>query len=809
MMRARWILVAGGLGLVAAAAQQPGREPAARTAAEGVPHGVLRFELRDEGGRPMPGRLTFLGAGGPRAELFPGVDAQPGELAVRKNVIYSRSGRGAVTVPAGSYELYATRGIEWSLAQTRLELRDGETQVWTPQLVREIDTGGQVCGDFHLHTLTYSGHGDANLEERVISLIGEGVEFAVATDHNHHTDYGPTVAQLGVEPLLGHTVGNEVSTPLGHFNAFPLDPTRAPVDASLDDGHALFRLLRAEPNARGIRPVIQLNHPRWGDIDYFGKAGLGPVTGRSSSARFSDDFDTVEVLNENSCWGYYDAQESGEDVGRSAHSVLRDWFNLLNRGHRYAAVGNSDSHTVHDTFAGYPRNYVPSAARTPGEIDVGDVAAALRAGQVFTTTGPIVELSIDGVPMGGLVTAGRPGRGSADGPGADVQVHVRVQAASWIDCRRAKLVVNGVVRTTLEVPPSRAPLRLDREVPLHLERDAWVAVLVEGDAPMLPIAASEGRTMRPLAIANPIRVDADGDGVWTAPCDQAARALAQAKSADELEDFPPETSLELLLLAAAETRSALGPALIERSFDSREHRRTRLAAARCAEALADEALLPVLERLWQRTTGDCYAQLASLRALHACGDPAFGQRLADWMDRSRVELDTYAPELEELLPGRAPADWMVLGPFERAYEGMPGPEVGAGIERADPGGASRDWAPARTDERGYLDLRAALERAGGPVEDVATFAQTWLLAPAAGEYPYALGSDDGCRVWVGGALLLEDPDEQGARPFDHTGKVALEAGWNRVLMRVENGGGPHGLYFRVLDAGVAARALPE
>ena len=35
------------------------------------------------------------------------------------------------------------------------------------------------------------------------TLIGEGVEFAVATDHNHNTDYGPTVEQLGAASQLG------------------------------------------------------------------------------------------------------------------------------------------------------------------------------------------------------------------------------------------------------------------------------------------------------------------------------------------------------------------------------------------------------------------------------------------------------------------------------------------------------------------------------------------------------------------------------------------------------------------------------
>ena len=43
----------------------------ARTAGERDDAAVLRFEILDEAGKPMPGRLTFLGEGGPGAKLFP------------------------------------------------------------------------------------------------------------------------------------------------------------------------------------------------------------------------------------------------------------------------------------------------------------------------------------------------------------------------------------------------------------------------------------------------------------------------------------------------------------------------------------------------------------------------------------------------------------------------------------------------------------------------------------------------------------------------------------------------------------------
>ena len=45
--------------------------------------------------------------------------------------------------------------------------------------------------------------------------------------------------------------------------------------------------------------------------------------------------------------------------------------------------------------------------------------------------------------------------------------------------------------------------------------------------------------------------------------------------------------------------------------------------------------------------------------------------------------------------------------------------------------------------------------------------------------------------------------------MQHLGRAKLAAGWNRVLIKVENGTGAFGLYFRPLDERVRAAAAPE
>ena len=89
------------------------------------------------------------------------------------------------------------------------------------------------------------------------------------------------------------------------------------------------------------------------------------------------------------------------------------------------------------------------------------------------------------------------------------------------------------------------------------------------------------------------------------------------------------------------------------------------------------------------------------------------------------------------------------------------------------------------------------------------FAQTWLKAPADGTYGYTLGTDDGCRLWVGGEVVYESADRRGASPLQHVGRLELRAGWNRVLLGVENGVGGFGAYLRILDDAVTSSARPE
>jgi hypothetical protein len=365
------------------------------------------------------------------------------------------------------------------------------------ELAREVDTRGFVACDTHIHTLTFSGHGDSSTEERMVTLAGEGVELAVSTDHNHNTDYRPYQDAAGLGDLFTSIVGNEVSTQIGHYNAFPLDAQDEVPDASITDPVRLVEEIRSH----GARVVI-LNHPRWPDHDSgpFGRAGLDRFTG-DRVLTHPLTFDATELVNS-------DTREEDPLF------LFRDWFALLNHGERIVAVGSSDSHTV-GSPVGQGRTYVRSATDDPALIDVDEACDNIKSGRSSIGLGIFADVSFaGGAVMGDLA---RPTDGRLRGT-------LVVRAPSWVRPRRALVYVNGVAAQEtgwVAIEPDRP---FERTVEIDVEwphaHDAWVVCVVVGDAVEGPYWPNLNDYT--LAATNPVWFDVDGDGRHTSP-----RAVAQ------------------------------------------------------------------------------------------------------------------------------------------------------------------------------------------------------------------------------------------------------------------------------------------
>ena len=235
----------------------------------------------------------------------------------------------------GKYTLVVSRGMEYDTYQTEVELIPGKTIQVAAELERVLDTAGYVSADFHLHSL-YSLDSGHKLKDRVKSFVGEGLEYAISTDHNFVVDYADVIAHLGVQDWLNSAVGLELTTlDRGHFNGFPLDRSPIPLEASTEEKGAydntiatrtygsfewntkspqdVFDTLRSL-GLDGEDALIQVNHPRSPILGYFSQYNVDAdnllVKGESgllapnslerpqySPANFSWDFDAIEVLN--------------------------------------------------------------------------------------------------------------------------------------------------------------------------------------------------------------------------------------------------------------------------------------------------------------------------------------------------------------------------------------------------------------------------------------------------------------------------------------------------------------------------------
>jgi len=443
--------------------------------------GFLKYRVVGETGALLPSRLVFRGiAPTPDPELGPS----------EQNVAFSRKGEGQVELRPGRYTVVITHGPEFNVFEKEIDVSAAIGDTVHATLERVVDTRGWLGCDFHIHAAP-SHDSSVALEDRVTSLLAEGVEFAVPTDHNHVTDYEPAIRRENAQDLLGTTSGVEITTlSWGHFNAFPFPLAEPPPPYAGIGPVEIF----ADIRTRAPGAVIQVNHPRMPGVGYFNRIELDPQTGLAATEDAMLEFDALEVVNG------YDIEAPG-----FIQQSLREYFALLNVGRRYTATGNSDSHRLIINWVGYPRSYVRVPDDRPGKVAGADVARALVRGQVVVANGIFPVILVNGTAGPGDTVSGR-----------RVTMDVEARAPAWVDVSSAELWVNGAL---VESAPRRAfrngTRRLLWHTELDLAEDAWLVVVMRGERPMSK--AFVGRRVLPFAFTNPVFVDVDEDGAVDAP----------------------------------------------------------------------------------------------------------------------------------------------------------------------------------------------------------------------------------------------------------------------------------------------------
>jgi hypothetical protein len=552
--------------------------PSAGTAAVTVRLGATRqlaVSVRDPFGAPLPAKVVVTCPGGPcpttltAYRAWHDVEDQPSNIA---GIGFAGAdGRATLALPPGTYEVFVTRGMEYSAFPDTFPT-SGRAVDLTSQdvsldatLARVVDSTGWMSADLHVHAV---GSPDSSVSDavRVLSFAAEGVDVLVSTDHDFVTDYAPVISQLGLGGQIASLIGAEV-TPFdyGHHNAFPLVRRDAINGGSFDwaggDGPSL-RLDQLYAGLRAENPgvVIQMNHPRGAPGGALTMLEVDTATGATHAdpAQFrqaphpeatttdtrllSRDFDAIEVMN-----------------GMALRTAdLNDWMTFLSRGWVKTATGVSDTHVAYTNVGGYARTWLRLGVDAPGDFTPAAFTQAMLGRRAVLSSGPFVTLTARRVEND--VAVG-PEVGVGDlvsvATGGQLELTVDVQAPEWMQFDAIEIhthapgreAFGGVGNETLlpaqaalrrTYDPTALPIeavpglngfdarrvRVRETFRVTASQDTWFIALVRSSSaarPLVPLAwervsCSGGlctaSASRAFAVTNAILVDADGSGAY-------------------------------------------------------------------------------------------------------------------------------------------------------------------------------------------------------------------------------------------------------------------------------------------------------
>ena len=514
-----------GLRSVSLTARSPWGETLTKThnLNDGPDIGALQFtqrsELRLPRGETM--KLTFHGLDGtPSPRIGAGLlDFREDGLPVAHSLVSQTvslagidSDPESVFLPPGKYEVFASRGLEYDVSRAQIVVRPGEVSSLTIEAPARVHESEWASADFHVHA---EGSFDSSLPllEQLRSFAAQDADIMVLTEHNRILNGEAVLADSGLKGRIHLVTGAEltgmartetVPTSIGHSNIFPL-AERGDLFAGgvprVEDRR--LHSLIAETRYRYPDALFQLNHPRSNgnlddDLAFFDHLSQGVAFEPSLPLKHSRnhslleagptgfrdiDFDAMEILNGDQVAAYLE--------------IRRDWLALLNQGYRIRATGNSDSHELAEPV-GIPRNYLDVPKRGAGLNDKA-IADAVRRGALYLTSGPLLSVTQDGESVIG-----------ANLEGAEQKITIRIDAAPWVAVEDLNLYVNGRLRKSRKVSAGEVYSET-----IHLRRDSVVVVEVMG--PATPVYAKLLPGLEPIALTNPIYVDADGDGRWQPP----------------------------------------------------------------------------------------------------------------------------------------------------------------------------------------------------------------------------------------------------------------------------------------------------
>ncbi|HUG44688.1 MAG TPA: CehA/McbA family metallohydrolase [Acidobacteriota bacterium] len=446
------------------------------------PMGTLAVQVRDGGfGGPTSARIHLTASDG---KFYAPHDSYARTSHVGYNVFHT-AGEFQLKLPAGETQLTAVKGFQYFPQTATVQIRAGEMSRITLVLERlaDLTSKGWYSGSTHVH-MNYGGNLHNSLQNLVFMSEAEDqdvINEQVANKDNRILDYQFFVPGGGPHPLSTHdrllVVGQEYRPPFyGHVFMLGLrDHLISPFTTGYE-GTAIESLYPSNTDmlrkAKEQGATVGYVHPFSGEQDPL-EMDLGGGKGFIVDAALG----TTDALE----WS---------QAGRAGFFPL---YAVWNNGLRVAAVGGEDSISdLHRSkLVGSVRTFVNTE---DAGLEMDAWFDGLRSGRSFVTTGPLMEVTVQGRMPGETIEL----------PEQGGEVTVRVSVRSISPLQSLLVVASGEVLDSIPFQGDRTSL--EYETAFSFDRSGWIHVRAEGSPDeSFPLDAAYAQ-----AFSNPVWIHAGG-----------------------------------------------------------------------------------------------------------------------------------------------------------------------------------------------------------------------------------------------------------------------------------------------------------
>ncbi|MDQ6793308.1 MAG: CehA/McbA family metallohydrolase [Chloroflexota bacterium] len=349
-------------------------------------------------------------------------------------------GRFDIELPVGDVLLEAVKGFEYTPFRSVVKVSPGQRALVVPlEHVMDWRKRGWVAADTHVHFLSpQTAWLEAQAEGvNIVNLLASQwgdlfTNFGDLTGQPFGASRDDTVIWVGTENRQ-HM--------LGHINLLGI---RRPV----------VPMCAAGPAESFIGDPVWSSISEWADR---ARAQDGVVVSPHFPAPYCEVVADIIL-------GKIDGVELRDFTWGVDSYGVREWYRLLNSGYRVAAVGGTDKMS-----AGMPLGGVRTYAWIgEEEFSFAAWAKAVRSGRTSTSSGPLVEMTVDGHAVGDTIAVGS----------GDATLEVDARATSVQPLGALELVLNGRVVERAEAQPGASVVTLKSR--LSVQGGGWIAARCDG-----------------------------------------------------------------------------------------------------------------------------------------------------------------------------------------------------------------------------------------------------------------------------------------------------------------------------------------